>query len=467
MVDLVYSEVAEFLKDEQQAARRQMRFDTLAVHGMYCVQEALDNQGSIVEPAFLSTAQAFESSDHMELALAYEMPAWIYTRVANPTVFYLEQTLALLEGYDFEGEVSACVTGSGMSAIHMATNPFLANYGDDGRINIVVSAKCYGGTFQLFNVRYLEERGIEVRWVRNGCDREEWASKIDGCTRFVFGEMPSNPGLGVFDIEGVADMAHYYGAPLIVDATIATPALMRPLRHNADIVVHSVSKAMSSSGFAIMGAIVARHDIVSRVGPDDMRENFATYVKTLPFRDFGPAISPFNALMTLNDLRTLRPRIAQMSHSALTVARFLESHPAIEQVSYPGLASFAGHDLARKYMRLVDTEDRNAYSHLMSFMVRGGHAATRQFFDELRLIFRATDLGRVKSVATIPTISTHQQQGEAGRKLADIPPNLVRLSIGCEHPRDLMADLEQALDVGLVMALARERRVYISMRFAV
>lgn len=449
MVDAVYYERAKAMVDEQtaaMAARRQMRFDTLAVHGLYRVQEALANQGSIIEPAFLSTAQAFESSDHMELALAYQMPAWIYARVANPTAFYLEHTLSLLEGYDFEGDVSACVTSSGMSAIHMATNPFLAHYGDHEPMNIVASAKCYGGTFQLFDVRYQEERGIEVRWVQNGCDTEEWASKIDRHTRLVFGEMPSNPGLGVFDIKAIAAIAHQYGAPLIVDSTIATPALMRPLRHGADVVVHSVSKAMTSSGFAIMGAIVARHDIVSRVGPDEMRQDFAMYVKGLPLRDFGPSISPFSVLMTLNDLRTLRGRIAHMSDSAMAVARFLEGHPAVETVNYPGLPSFQGYELSHKYMRLVDDEDQNAYSHLMSFTVKGGHEATRRFFDGLNLIYRATDLGRIKSVATIPTISTHQQQGEEGRKLADIPPNLVRLSIGCEHPDDLIDDLAQALN---------------------
>ena len=251
----------------RRAIMRAKKFDTIAVHGMYDMREALANQGSILEPAFLSPAQHFENSNHMEVALAYQMPSWTYSRIANPTLHYLEETLALLEGYGYAGEVSACVTGSGMSAIFMATNPFLVVTPTTSRsnghgsypMNFVTSAKCYGGTFMLFS-RYAAERGVEVRWVRDPLDVNEWASKMDANTRFVFGEMPSNPGLGMFDLAAVADLAHAHGVPLIVDATVATPALMRPLQHGADIVVHSVSKAMASSGFAIAGALVARHD---------------------------------------------------------------------------------------------------------------------------------------------------------------------------------------------------------------
>ena len=173
-------------------------------------------------------------------------------------------------------------------------------------MNVVVTARCYGGTFHLFGERFARERGIDVRWVRDPLDLGEWASKIDGRTRFVYGEMPSNPGLSVFDIAAVADLAHAGGAPLIVDSTIATPALMRPLRHGADIVVHSLSKAMGGSGMAIAGAIVSRRDIPTQVGPDELRADFATYVKFLPARDHGPALNSLSALMILNDVRTLR-----------------------------------------------------------------------------------------------------------------------------------------------------------------
>lgn len=442
----------------QRATMRGKKFDTMAVHGLYGMQAALANQGSILEPGYFSSAQHFENSDHMEAALAYLMPSWTYSRIANPTLHYLEETLALLEGYGYDGEVSACATASGMAAVFMATNPFLTqdsgptggNGRHGGRMNIVVSAKCYGGTFMLFSQRYAAERGVELRWVRDPLDSAEWAGKIDQHTRFVYGEMPSNPSLGVFDIAPVADLAHQAGVPLIIDSTVATPALMRPLLHGADIVVHSVSKSMASSGFAIAGAVIARHGLLSPVGPQELRDNFALYMKLLPFRDHGPALSPFNALMALNDLRTLRSRMDLLSRNTQRVAEFLAEQPTVEAVFYPGLASDAGHRTASRYMWLADGEDDygqaiNRYGHLLAFTVRGDARAARQVFDGLQMIWRATDLGRIKSVATIPAISTHQQQGEAGRSLADVPGNLIRLSVGAEHPDDVIADLEQAL----------------------
>ena len=448
---------------QQRASIRAKKFDTIAVHGMYGMEAALANQGSIVEPAYFSSAQHFENSDHMEAALAYLMPSWAYSRIANPTQHYLEETLALLEGYGFDGGVSACATSSGMSAVFMATNPFLAldhthtNGHQPARMNIVASAKCYGGTFMLFSQRYAAERGVEVHWVRDPLDLAEWSSQIDEATRFVYGEMPANPSLAVFDIAAVADLAHQHSLPLIVDSTVATPALMRPLRHGADIVVHSVSKSMACSGFAIAGALIARHDLPSRVGPDEMRADFATYVKLLPFRDHGPSISPFNALMALNDLRTLRTRMDCVSRTTQRVADFLVQHPAVEAVHYPGLASAAEHEVASHYMFLADGEDDygqpvNRYGQLLSFTITDGPAAARHVFDNLQMIWRATDLGRIKSVATIPAISTHQQQGEAGRTLANVPGNLIRLSVGGEHPADILADLDQAL------SRLRERR---------
>jgi O-acetylhomoserine/O-acetylserine sulfhydrylase-like pyridoxal-dependent enzyme len=450
----------------QRARMRTKRFDTIAVHGLYNMETALANQGSIIEPGYFTTSQHFENSDHMETALAYQMPSWAYARIANPTQGYLEETLALLEGYGYAGEVSATVTSSGMAAIFMATNPFLMQEGGGNgrapaRINIVASAKCYGGTFMLFSQRYQAERGIEVRWVSDPLNLDEWAKQIDAGTRFVFGEMPSNPGLGLFDIAGLAEIAHRHNLPLIVDSTVATPALLRPLQHGADIVVHSLSKTMGSSGMAIAGAVIARHNIPSRVGPDDLRVNFALYVKLLPLRDHGPGLSPFSALMIMNDLRTLRSKIDHMSRSSEHVAAWLSEHPAVETVNYPGLANFEGHAVAHKYMWLVDSEQDiceqdiceqdtsapiNRYGHLLSFTVKGGVPATRRLFDRLQMIWRATDLGRIKSVATIPAISTHQQQGEAGRSLAQVPGNLVRLNVGGEHPLDIIADLEQALD---------------------
>ncbi len=418
------------------------RFDTVAVHGLYGHDSAEQNMGSILEPAYLSPSQHFIDSAQMEAALAYRLPAWVYTRIHNPTVGWLEDTLALLETYGSELQASACATASGMSAIFMATNPLLSDPEPD--MNIVASAQCYGGTFMLFQERYARERGIEVRWVRDPLDVQQWADAMDDRTRFVYGEMPSNPGLALFDVAAVADLAHERQVPLIVDSTLATPALSRPLLLGADIVVHSASKLMCASGMAIAGAFIARHDLVSRHLQEDMRADFASQVKLLPFRDHGPGLSPFNALMVLNDLRSLRSRVAQTSTAAMRVAIFLAEHPAVESVAYPGLVSHPGHALARRHMRLVDS-DENHYGHLLSFQLRGGGPAARRMLDRLRLIYRATDLGRVKSVATIPAISTHQQQGEQGRALAGIPEGLVRLSLGMESVDDLLDDLSRAL----------------------
>jgi O-acetylhomoserine/O-acetylserine sulfhydrylase-like pyridoxal-dependent enzyme len=428
---------------------RRMRFDTIAVHGIYDAQAALTNQGSINEPLFLSPAQHFVESDQMECALAYRMPSWTYSRIANPTVHYLEETLALLETYGSDVRASACATASGMAAVFMATEPLLARDDSLPPPNVVASAKCYGGTYMLFSQRYGHERGVEIRWVRDPLEVGEWASKVDAGTRFLYGEMPSNPSLAVFDIPEVARIAHAAGVPLIVDPTVATPALLRPLAMGADVVVHSLSKSIAGSGMAIGGALIGRHHIESRVGPDELRDDFATHVKLLPFRDHGPAMSPFNALMTLADLRTLRGRIDRWSRGAMTVASFLEAHPAVGSVGYPGLPSFPGHEIARRDLWLADGDEQgrpaNRFGPLLSFDVRGGEGAARTVFDRLSLIFRATDLGRIKSVATIPAISTHQQQGEQGRALAGVPSNQIRLSIGGEDPADLIDDLERAL----------------------
>jgi O-acetylhomoserine/O-acetylserine sulfhydrylase-like pyridoxal-dependent enzyme len=432
----------------RRARMRQMRFDTIAVHGVYDMEEALRNQGAIIEPVYSGPAQHFPSSDAMEVALAYQVPAWVYSRIANPTVAYAEETLALLESYGSGLEASAYVTSSGMSAVHMATAPLLdVRYG--ARMNIVAGARCYGGTFMLFSQRYAAERGVDVRWVSDVGDLSAWEAAIDSETRLVYAETPSNPGLAVADVEALAVLAHRNNVPLIVDSTVATPALLRPLALGADVVVHSVSKCLAASGAAIAGVLVSRRDIVSWAGPDELKDDYATYVKLLPGRDHGPSLAPASAMSVLHDLRTLRSRVDQMSRGALRVAQFLEAHPAVDRVWYPGLASHPGHSVASRQMRLVDAEPADGVpersSYLLAFEVAGGPMAARRVLDALRLVFRATDLGRVKSVATIPAISTHQQQGDEGRALAAVPGNMVRLSVGCEHPDDVVADLDQAL----------------------
>jgi O-acetylhomoserine/O-acetylserine sulfhydrylase-like pyridoxal-dependent enzyme len=316
----------------------------------------------------------------------------------------------------------------------------------------VATCQVYGGTFQQFAVRKMEERGIECRWVIDSANLEEWESKIDENTRFLYGELPSNPGQAFFDLDAVIELAHANGIPMIVDNTVGTPALLRPIARGADIVIQSVTKTLTSSGFGIAGAVISRENIVSRFGPDEMKSDFAMYLKTLPNRDHGQNLSPTNAILSINDMRTLRSKVDLFSRNTETVARFLQNHPKVERVDYLGLDSHPLHELASRYLYLVDAEHDahygkrvNRYGHLMSFRVAGGTQAARRMFDGLQRIWRATDLGRVKSVATIPAISTHQQQGEEGREMADIPPNMVRLCVGGEHPDDTIADLDQAL----------------------
>ncbi len=433
---------------------KKWRFDTIAVHGLYTVRDAIeDYQGAIIEPIFMSTAQAYRDSDEMAAALAYKIPTWAYSRIANPSTYYYEWTLALLEGYGCDVETSCCSTSSGMSAIMTAVQPFLRVLKDvcEPR-NIVATAQCYGGTFQQFTVRLMQERGIEVRWVLDATNLDEWGSKIDGNTRLLYGELPSNPQQGFFDVKAVADLAHSHNIPLICDSTVATPALLRPICHGADIVVQSATKTLTSSGFGVCGAVIARRNLVTNIDDDQLKSDFSLCVKYLQNRDFGPNLHPMQAVMSLNDMRTLRSKMDLMSRSTMQVAQFLEKHPMIESVQYLGLPNHPLHDLASRYLWLVDAEydeqygkPVNRYGHLMSFCVRGGAEKARLFFDGLQRIWRATDLGRIKSVATIPAISTHQQQGEEGRALAHIPPNMVRLCVGAEHPADIIADLDQAL----------------------
>jgi len=441
-------------REETLARMKSMKFDTIAVHGLYSVAEALDyNQGAIIEPIFVASSQAYRDADELEAALGYLIPTWCYTRIANPTTYYLEWLMALLEGYKTGYDTSCLVTASGMSAIMSATDPFLVKQKEGPeKINFISSIQIYGGAFQHFSVRKMKERGIEVRWVQHPYDIQEWKSNIDEDTRFLYMEAPSNPQQSFTDVKDLADLAHSWEIPLIFDATCATPALMRPMAYGTDIVVHSLTKSITSGGTAIGGALISRKPIVTKVKNDDpmFKQSFAEYVKFWPCRDNGPSPSPFNVFFALNDLRTLRSKMDLVSQNCQKVAEFLQSHPNVYQVDYLGLPSYKLHPVAAKYMKLVDSDDGNGnevnrYGHLMSFRVDGPPENARKAFDNFKLIFRATDLGRIKSVATIPAISTHSQQGEAARRMADIPPQLIRLCVGGEDPGDIIADLDQAL----------------------
>ncbi len=440
-------------RSDQVARAKTWKFDTIAVHGLYTLEESYSrNQGALIEPMYLSASQHYRDADELEAALAYLVPTWCYTRIANPTTYYLEWVLALLESYKAGVDASCVLTASGMAAISMAVDPLLVRQKDGEKINFVSCIQAYGGTFQLFNLRKAQERGLEVRWVCKPDKIESWIEKVDENTRFLYMEAPSNPQQSFCDLKSVADLAHKWGIPFIVDATCATPALMRPLAHGADIVVHSLTKSVTMSGTAVGGALISRKPITTKVQIDHplFKDSYAEYVKFLPYRDNGPAASPFNAMMALNELRTLRCRMDLVSANCQKVSEWLSRHPKVYQVDYLGLSSHPLHPIARKYMKLVDSDDGtgqevNRYGHLMSFRVDGPPANARKVYDGFKMIYRATDLGRIKSVATIPAISTHQQQGEEARRMADVPPQLIRLCVGAEDPADVIFDLEQAL----------------------
>ena len=434
---------------------KKWKFDTIAVHGLYSVTDAIeDYQGAIIEPIFMSTSQAYRDADEMAAALAYKIPTWCYSRIANPSTYYYEWTMALLEGYGYDGETSCCSTSSGMSAIMTAVQPFLSVQKDAAEPrNFVATAQCYGGTFQQFTVRFRKQGNIECRWVLD-------PTNIDGMggeDRFVTpasctANCPAIRNRASSTFAPWRDLAHSHNLPLLCDSTVATPALLRPICHGADIVVQSATKSLTSSGFGTCGAVIARKNLVTNVDDPQLKSDFSLCIKYLQNRDFGPNLHPMQAVMTLNDMRTLRSKMDLMSRSTMKVAEYLQGHPRVESVQYLGLENHPLHELASKYLWLVDAEydDQygkpvNRYGHLLSFCVKGGAEKARRFFDALQRIWRATDLGRIKSVATIPAISTHQQQGEAGRALAGIPANMVRLCVGAEHPTDIIADLDQAL----------------------
>lgn len=427
-----------------------MRFDTIAVRGGYDDQQALNHSGAICEPAYLSPAQHFDTAEEMRQCLLGKTDGWVYTRIDNPTVRQLETTVAALESYGCNFDANCCVFSSGMAAIFMAANALVSDDPSRQSSNIVIPAACYGGSHVLFKERFEIDRGVEVRRIKDTLDLQCWQEAIDENTRFVLTEVPSNPILQITDIEALSAITTAHDVPLMVDATLSSPALLRPLQHGADIVVHSVSKSMSASGLSIAGAVVSKPNISIRHPRHELKEDFAGFLKRGPQRDCGVILSPFNALQSLSDLRSLRSRMNDMSESAEKLALFLSEHGSVQSTFYPGLLDFHGHEIAKRSMFLVDSEYepsglKNRYGYLVSVQLKGGFDAAVQFIDGLKIFWRANDLGRVKSTATIPAISTHSQLSEEEKSATGIPTDLVRLSVGCENYQDILTDVEEAL----------------------
>lgn len=426
-----------------------LRPETLALHAG---QRPDPTTNARAVPIYATTSYVFNDAAHAARLFGLEEFGNIYTRIMNPTTDVFEQRVAALEG-----GVGALGLASGQAA-ETLTILNLARAGD----NIVSSSSLYGGTFNLFT-HTLPKVGITTRFV-DGSEPEAFAAAIDEHTRAVFLELIGNPRLDVHDLGAIAAAAHARGVPVIVDNTFA-PLLAKPIRDGADIVIHSATKWMGGHGTAIGGVVVDggtfdweasprfRQDFVD---PDPSyhgvsytkafgKAAFIIKLRVQGLRDIGAALSPFNAFLFLQGLETLPLRIARHSQNALEVARWLEGHPQVTWVNYPGLPTHPSHELARRYLD-------GGFGGIVTFGVRGGEEAGRALIDSVRIFSLLANVGDAKSLIIHPASTTHQQLAPEDQLSTGVTPDLVRLSVGLEDPADLIADLEQALAVAAGVA---------------
>ena len=421
-----------------------MKLETLAIHAGYTPDP---NTHAVAVPIYQTTSYAFDDTQHGADLFDLKVPGNIYTRIMNPTNDVLEQRVAALEG-----GVGALAVASGMAAITYAIQT-LAEAGD----NIVSVAKLYGGTYNLF-AHTLPRQGIETRFAAHD-DIAALESLIDARTKAVFCESIGNPAGNVIDIQALADAAHRHGVPLIVDNTVATPALCRPFEHGADIVVHSLTKYMGGHGTTLGGIVVdggcfpwaenaERFPLLNTADPSYhgvvYTEAFgpAAFIgrcRVVPLRNMGAALSPFNAFMILQGLETLSLRMERHCDNAMAVAGFLQNHPQVAWVQYAGLEDHPEHALAKRYMGGTPAS-------VLSFGIKGGQEAGARFIDALNLVVRLVNIGDAKSLACHPASTTHRQLNDEELAKAGVPRDMVRLSIGIEHIDDILADLSQALE---------------------
>ena len=424
-----------------------MKFETLCLHGG---QQPDPTTGSRGVPIYRTSSYVFRDTEHAANLFALRELGNIYTRLMNPTTDVLEKRVALLEGAP---ELGGLGLASGTSAVFYSVIN-LAQAGD----NIVSARNLYGGTYTQFD-SILPALGITVKFVDSN-DPDNFARAIDARTRALFCETVSNPALEVTDLQAVTRIAHAQGLPVIVDATFSTPYLTRPLAHGADIVVHSLTKWFGGHGTGIGGVVVdsgqfnwaaGHHPLYTtpdmsyhglRWGidlPDPLRPlAYILRMRTVPLRNLGACLSPDNSWMFLQGIETLPLRMERHCANAREVAGYLKSHPQVAWVRYPGLADDPMYRLNQQYLR-------GKGGAMVVFGIRGGKDAGRKFIDSLRLISHLANVGDAKSLAIHPATTTHSQLNEEQQRAAGITPELVRLSIGLEHPDDLRADLEQAL----------------------
>ena len=420
-----------------------MKFETLAVHAGYSPDPVTK---AVVPPIYQTVAYAFDSAQHGADLFDLKVPGNIYTRIMNPTTDVLEQRVAALEG-----GLAALVVASGQSAVTYAIQT-LAEHGD----NIVSSSALYGGTYNLF-AHTFPQFGIQTRFA-DYRDPDSYAPLIDARTKAIYVESLGNPQGNITDIEAIARIAHAHGVPLIVDNTVPSPYLCRPIEHGADIVVQSLTKYLGGHGNSLGGAIIdsgkfpwAEHkQRFPRLNEPDPSYHGVVYTDALgpaayigrarvvPLRNMGAAISPFNAFLILQGIETLPLRMDRICDNALAVAQFLRSHEQVAWVNYAGLADHPDHALARKLMG-------GRASGLLTFGVKGGRAAGERFLDALKLFTRLVNIGDVRSLATHPASTTHRQLSPAELAKSGVSEETVRLCVGIEHIDDLTADLTQAL----------------------
>jgi O-acetylhomoserine/O-acetylserine sulfhydrylase-like pyridoxal-dependent enzyme len=386
-------------------------FNTKAIHDgkLNC------NQESMSVPLYQSVAYKYSDAKEAAEIFAGQKHGYTYGRWDNPTVSVFEQRMASLENTE-----SAIATSSGMSAIFLLCHQML-NSGDE----IVSSNRVYGGTFALFEVG-LKKMGIKVNWVTTPEKLNAWEAAITKKTKFLFVESPSNPSLFIGDIPALSKLAKSKKIPLVVDNTIATPALQQPTELGADIVVHSTTKYICGNASSLGGIICGPRSVIE----DGIRMG--------PLRYLGPSMAPFNAWLNLNGLETLAIRMERHCSNAMAVAKYLEKHPKVVSVNYPGLTS-------NPYNKMLKVNKIKGASSLMSFVIKGDYDDAVRFIDSVEIITHATHLGTCKTIVTHPASTTHSALGEKELKKAGISPALVRFSIGLEDEKDIIADIENAL----------------------
>ncbi|EIV1737167.1 O-acetylhomoserine aminocarboxypropyltransferase/cysteine synthase [Vibrio parahaemolyticus] len=421
-----------------------MKDETLSIHFGY---ETDPTTKSVATPIYQTVAYEFDNAQHGADLFNLEVPGNIYTRIMNPTNDVLEKRMAALEG-----GIAGLVVSAGSAAINYAILT-LAQAGD----NIVSTPQLYGGTYTLF-AHMLPNQGIQVKFAKDD-KPESLAELIDENTKAVYCESIGNPAGNIVDLERVAELAHAQGVPVIVDNTVATPVLCKPIEFGADIVVHSLTKYVGGHGTTLGGVIVdsgkfpwaqhkGRFPVFNQPEPSYHgvvyteafgEAAFIGRARTVPLRNTGSALSPMNAFMLMQGLETLPLRMERHTENALKVAEFLEQHDKVSWVSYAGLPSSAHFNLAEKYMK-------GKPSAILSFGLKDGYEAGVRFYDALKIFKRLVNIGDAKSLACHPASTTHRQLSEAEQKHAGVSPEMIRLSVGIEHIDDILADLEQALN---------------------